>query len=97
MYGLIGQIEAMPGRRADLIALLSGMDDLPGCVSYVVAEDLVDDDVLWVTETWVDADHHVASLQMPEVRQMIEAGRPLIGGFGHRFATRPVAGFDRPA
>jgi quinol monooxygenase YgiN len=93
MYGLIGRIEATPGGRDQLAAVLSDMASLmPGCLSYVVAEDLENDDALWVTEIWVDADHHTASLDRPEVKAAITAGRPLIAGFGHRFETRPVSG-----
>jgi|GEM_PF-3365503 len=38
MYGLIGKIKAIPGRRAELAAiLLDGLRGLPGCFSYIVA------------------------------------------------------------
>lgn len=92
---MIGQIRAVPGRRAELAGILSGMAQvMPGCVSYVVAEDLDDADALWVTEVWVDVQHHAASLEIPLVQSAIAAGRPLIAGFGHRYETRPVAGLD---
>lgn len=95
MYGLIGQMKAVPGRRAELAALLSGMaTEMQGCLSYVVAEDVADADALWVTEVWIDAEHHSASLDLPEVQSAIAAGRPLIAGFGHRFETRPMSGVD---
>jgi len=93
MYGLIGQIRTVPGRRAELADILSGMASvMPGCHSYVVAEDLGDPDALWVTEVWVDAEHHAASLQLPQVQEAIASGRDLIAGFGHRFETRPLTG-----
>jgi quinol monooxygenase YgiN len=51
MYGLIGKIKVLPGKRDELTAiLLKGLRDLPGCLSYVVAQDLIDSDALWVTE-----------------------------------------------
>lgn len=95
MYGLIGQIKAVPAGRAELAALLGGMAGaMPGCRSYVVAEDLQDSDTLWITEVWIDAEHHAASLELPEVQAAISAGRPLIAGFGHRFETKPVSGVE---
>ncbi|WP_439487175.1 putative quinol monooxygenase, partial [Blastomonas fulva] len=40
LYGLIGKMKAQPGKRADLIALLTqGTSDMPGCITYIVAED----------------------------------------------------------
>ncbi len=95
MYGLIGQIEAIPGKRAELAAILSGMArHMPGCLSYVVADDVENDDVLWITEVWVSVEHHAASLELAYVRDAIAAGQPLIAGFGLRFVTRPLSGID---
>jgi quinol monooxygenase YgiN len=40
MYGMIAKLTAAPGRRQDAIAILSaGTAALPGCFSYVIAED----------------------------------------------------------
>lgn len=98
MYGLIGQIRSLPGKREELAEILSGMaGHMPGCESYVVAEDQDDADLLWVTEIWVDASHHAASLELPQVRAAIAAGRPMIAGFGHRFETRPVSTHISPS
>lgn len=93
MYGLIGKLKCVPGQRAALAAvLLEGLQGMPGCLSYIVANDPTDPDALWVTEAWVDAAHHKASLSLPPVRQAIEKGRPLIAGFGERFETEPLGG-----
>lgn len=93
LFGLIGRMKTLPGRRADLIAILAqGTSGLPGCISYVIAEDQADTDAIWITEIWVDADHHAASLKLPSVQASIAAGRPLIAGFDHYFKTTPVAG-----
>lgn len=93
LFGLIGQMKAQPGKRAELIAVLAqGTNEMPGCLSYVVAEDLADADAIWITEIWVDADHHAASLKLPAVQASIAKGRPLIAGFDHYFKTTPVAG-----
>jgi len=93
MYGLIGQIKVVPGQRAKLIAiLLEGMSGMPGCLSYVVAQDPADADAIWVTEVWDGQDSHQASLSLPSVQQAISRGKPLIAGFAQRFETNPVGG-----
>ncbi len=93
MYGLIGQIRATPGDREALArVLLDGTRDMPGCRSYVIAEDPVDADALWVTEVWESAEAHRASLALPGVQEAIRQGRPMIAGFGDRHETRPVGG-----
>lgn len=92
MYGLIGQMIATPGHRAELAQiLLAGTKDMPGCRSYVVAEDLTNPDALWITEVWDSQELHAASLQLPGVQAAIARGRPLIAGFGSRTETRPLA------
>ena len=93
MYGLIGRIRSIPGKRADLAAILVMEDGaMPGCLSYVVAEDPQDDDVLWVTEVWIDDTAHRASLQLESVKAAIARGRPLIAGFENQTITRVVGG-----
>jgi quinol monooxygenase YgiN len=93
MYGLIGQMKAAAGKRAELAAiLLEGTSAMPGCLSYIVAEDQGDPDALWITEVWDSRDSHAASLALPAVQAAIAQGRPLIAGFGHRFETSPLGG-----
>ena len=92
MYGLIGKIRAVAGRRDDLAALLAGNGPMPGCLSYIVATDPKDHDVVWVTEVWADSDAHKASLRLPEVQAAIAKGRPLIAGFEQHVETAPIGG-----
>lgn len=93
MFGLIGKMKVVPGQRDALIAiLLDGLNDMPGCLSYIVAHDPADSDAIWVTEAWDSQEHHRASLALPSVQQAISRGRPLIVGFGERFETMPVGG-----
>lgn len=92
MYGLIGRILCAPGQRDALGEILGGMGAMPGCVSYVVAEDSADPDALWVTEVWETSEHHAQSLQLPEVQAAIGAGRELIAAMDRRFETRPIGG-----
>ncbi len=92
MYGLIGKIRAQAGKREELLAiLLAGTQDMPGCYSYVVARDSVDEDAIWITEVWESRARHEASLTLEGVRNAIAAGRPLIAGFEERVETEPLA------
>jgi quinol monooxygenase YgiN len=93
MYGLIGKMIAVAEQRENLIAiLLEGIQDMPGCLSYVVAKDPADADAIWITEVWDDEQSHKASLSLPAIQSSISRGRPLIAGFDHGVTTEPVGG-----
>jgi quinol monooxygenase YgiN len=93
MYGMIARIKAQPGKRAELAAiLLEGTGTMPGCLSYIVAEDMADPDVLVVTEAWESKQSHDDSLKRPSVQATIARGRPLIAGFEKVAETVPLGG-----
>jgi len=93
MYGLIGKMTAKAGERGALAAiLLEGLTGMPGCLSYVVAADPADLDVLWITEAWASQDAHRASLSLPSVQAAIAKGRPLIAGMETLAETTPIGG-----
>jgi quinol monooxygenase YgiN len=93
MYGLIGKISAKPGQRDALQAILLENDGgMPGCLSYIIAQDPAEPDGLWITEVWDDQASHAASLTLPQVQQVIARARPLIAGFSNRVVTTPVGG-----
>lgn len=93
MYGLIGQMKAVPGMRDKLVTiLLEGVSGMPGCLSYVIAHDPLDPNSIWITEVWDSQENHRMSLSMPSVQHAIQLGKPLIAGFGERFVTTPVGG-----
>jgi quinol monooxygenase YgiN len=97
MYGLIGRILALPGKRDELAAILApGEGGMPGCLSYIVATDPQNPDALWVTEVWDGQDAHRASLQLPAVQAAIAKGRPLIAGFDNRVETAVLGGIGLP-
>ena len=95
MYGLIGKVKILPGRKQELIdILLENVDHpMPGCISYVVAEDPKDEDAIWITELWQSEQYHKASLDLKQVKQAITKGRPLISDFEYYIETQPVGGF----
>jgi quinol monooxygenase YgiN len=93
MYGLIGKMMVLSGKRDELISiLLEGGASMPGCLSYIVAQDPSDPDAVWITEVWDSPQSHQASLELPSVQLAVKRGRSLITGFGERFETIPVGG-----
>lgn len=93
MYGLIGKMKAVPGQRDALVSiLLEGVSGMPGCLSYIVAQDPADPDAIWVTEAWDSQASHKASLSLPSVKDAIARGRPLIAAFDQHVETVPVGG-----
>ena len=93
MYGLIGKMTAVEGKRDEIVAiLLAGVSGMPGCLSYIVATDPADPNAIWITEAWDSKTSHAASLSMPSVREAIAKGRPLIAGFAPGTVTIPVGG-----
>jgi quinol monooxygenase YgiN len=91
-FGCIGTMTARPGRRDEVIALLTGGSEglkAVGCRLYVVGADADDDTTIWVSEVWESEEHHRASLEPPETRAAIATAMPMLtGGFsGHRMAS----------
>jgi len=72
MYGLIGKMTTVAGKRDELIEiLLGGTGEMPGCLSYVIARDPADADAIWITEVWDSQESHAASLALPAVQEAI--------------------------
>ena len=94
MYGLIGKMTTVEGKRDALIAiLLEGVAGMPGCLSYIIAKDPKDANAIWITEVWDSEQSHQASLSLPAVKEAIQKGRPLIAGFSDGTVTEPVGGY----
>lgn len=94
MYGLIGRMHVVPGKRSVVVAaLLDGVHAMPGCLSYVVAEDPGNPDAIWITEVWDSKASHAASLTLPAVQQAIAIARPHITGLTDRAETVPLGGY----
>jgi quinol monooxygenase YgiN len=97
MFGLIGKMTAVEGKRDALIAILiESVASMPGCLSYVIAKDSADENAIWITEVWDRKASHDASLALPAVKKAIAAGRPMIAGFGNNVTTTPVGGLGLP-
>jgi quinol monooxygenase YgiN len=93
MYGLIAKLTTVPGQREKMIGILKeSASGMPGCVSYVVAKDSANENVLWVTEIWDSVASHDASLSLPAVRKAIPRAKPIVSRFEKIAVTTPVWG-----
>lgn len=93
MHGLIGRMRAVAGQREALLAImLEGTQGMPGCLSYILARDPADADLIWITEVWDSRESHRASLQIPAVQAAIRRARPLIAAYESGQETVPVGG-----
>ena len=93
MFGLIGKMVAVEGKRDDLIRILvDGTSKMPGCISYVVAKDSKDANGIWVTEVWDSKEDHDNSLQVPGVKELIAQAMPLLAGRSEKGLELEVLG-----
>lgn len=96
MFGMIVKITAAPGKQNELIDLLKqSAAGMPGCLSYVIAKDSKDENVLWVTEVWDSQASHEASLSLPAVKSAVPEARLRIAAFERVAVTTPVADLGR--
>lgn len=87
MFMLHGRLAAQPGKRDELLAILSEgaqPEKMAGCRMYLVAVDATDDDGVWVTEVWESEDAHAASLELDRVKEQIARAMPLLDLAGFR-------------
>jgi quinol monooxygenase YgiN len=87
MFMLHGRLAATPGKRDELLAIMSeGERDepMPGCRLYLVAVDETDPDGVWVTEVWESEEAHTASLQLDRVTAQIARAMPILDVEGFR-------------
>jgi quinol monooxygenase YgiN len=97
MYGLIVKLTVTPGKREEMIRILKeSAAHMPGCLSYVVAKDSADENVLWVTEVWDSATSHDASLSLPSVKNAIPQAQQIVSAFEKIAVTAPVSGVGPP-
>ncbi len=87
-----GTLGVLPGRRDELVALLTRRSTElaeAGCLLYEVGVSDEQPDTVFVAELWESAEAHQASLQLESVRSAIAQARPLLSGEfgGFRFTV----------
>jgi quinol monooxygenase YgiN len=98
MWGMIAKITLVPGKRDEMIAILKeSAADMQGSLSYIVAKDVADEKILWVTEVWESMASHDASLSLPAVKSAIPRAKAIVANFERIAATNPVWGVGVPA
>ncbi len=98
MHGLVAKIRSHPGQRAALLdVLLNEVPYLPGCISYVVAEDRGDGDVVWITQVWDSRESEAMQLTLVPVWDVIGRADALIASREITAATRPLGGQGLPS
>lgn len=92
-----GSLGALPGKRDELVALLTRPNAVlagAGCLLYDVGVTPEEPDTVYVVELWTSAEAHRASLELPQVRAAIESARPLLsgqfGGFRFEVVDSPL-------
>ena len=89
-FANVGTLEATPGSRDALAAILCRRNQLlgeVGCVLYEVGTSEDEPDQVFVVELWISADAHQASLKLESVNKVIAEAMPLMTGqmSGSRF------------
>ncbi len=81
-YGVRGSLTAKPGKRQGLLDILGeaarGMEEVPGCLCYILGTSQEEPEAVHVYEVWLDKAAHQASLSMPVFQQLIERAKPII-------------------
>lgn len=91
-FANIGTLGTLPGKRDDVVAILTRPNaDLAdaGCLLYEVGINDDEPDVVFVAELWTSPEAHQASLQLASVRAAITEAMPLLSGRmdGSRFSV----------
>jgi len=82
-FANVGTLGSAPGRRDELVDLLTRRSDRlaeVGCLLYEVGVSDEQPDTVFVMELWESAEAHRASLALPDVQASIAAARPLLSG-----------------
>jgi len=92
MFSVYGRMNALPGRRDELITLLldgfrAGGDD-SGLLGYTINTAFDDPDTIWLTQLWVDKERHDAVTRSEPVAAVTRRLAPLLAGqpegsYGH--------------
>lgn len=90
LYGLLGRIRTVPGKRDELVSRLQRSSrDVPGKLVYLISLERDDPDAFWITEVWRDkaAYEAVAGTDGREGRAEVQS---LVLAVEHRVETIPL-------
>lgn len=94
-FGVQATMLAVEGKGAVLAANILKAANIAkameGCELYVVFLSKDTPELLLITEVWTTKTAHTASLQNPEIREIIDAAKPIIAGIDHKWGL-PLGG-----
>ena len=94
-YGLIGKLTAIEGGVYELAGILLNAAQLlehnPDCIHYIVSQINGTNDIL-VTEVWTSEEAHNASLNPPDIKDLVMSARRLIAGMETIAQTEVLGG-----
>ena len=61
-------------------------------LSHIVANDVTDENGIWVTEVWDSEASHNASLSLPVIMEAIGLVRPMVAALQSKVVTTPIGG-----
>lgn len=89
-YGYSEVIRTLPGTRDALVEILVGVAgklEPAGCELYAVSVSDSEPETVLVNEIWLSKEHHDRCLGLPEVREAVSAGMPLVAEMSSREST----------
>ena len=96
-YANMGTLGTLPGKRDELVAILTRPSlelGRAGCLLYEVGVNDERPDTVFVAELWTSSEAHQASLELDSVRAAISEARPLLsgvmGGFSFHVSGSPL-------
>lgn len=81
-YGLLGKLQSQAGKGNEIAEILlnaaSLMEDIEGCIVYIVNKSADNPDSIWVMEVWESKEAHDDSFNIPGIRDLIEQAVPIL-------------------
>lgn len=81
-FGMQAVLTAEQGKGNELAKIMTQAADavakVSGCELYLVQQSATDEHQILITELWLSASHHQASLQNPDVLALISQAKPII-------------------
>lgn len=94
-YGLFGKFTAIPEKRDELVEILLQAADLleknDDCIQYIVSTS-DEPNIIWVNEIWNSKQAHEASLDPPDIKELIKTAMPLIASMSDLTEQHIVGG-----
>ncbi|MGN6742710.1 MAG: putative quinol monooxygenase [Amnibacterium sp.] len=82
-WGNMGSLKALPGKRDELVAILTRFKPelaSSGCLVYEVGTNPGEPDLVFVLEVWDRAESHREALGKGSVREAVQEALPLMEG-----------------